>query len=207
MYVRDWDTDELTRSMTDSEAGLFIRCLNHSWVNYGLPADTEEIRQILPGKRSIKSFHRDWPRVAACFKTGAELATNSDATLAELATNSNANRLFNAKQEHQWRGQKAFSEKQSETAKSGWDKRKARLGIGGTRGGDSANPSGSSDATALPTQAQAQAQAQTQLSKGTHCRMFRDYGEGHDEEKGARSYPSGADDILDGFSRINEGQG
>lgn len=162
LFVRDWDSDEATRLMTDSEAGLFVRALNHAWTNYGLPPDPDEIMAALPGKRTRKSFHRDWPRVAACFMTGAELAANSDGSLAELAMNSNVNRLFNAKQEQQRLGQKAFSHKQSETAKSGWDKRKARLGSQGEDGGDSIRRPGNSDATALPTQ------AQTHISKNEH---------------------------------------
>ena len=38
-YPKDFETDERVRLMTDEELGFYVRCLNHAWLNRGLPAE------------------------------------------------------------------------------------------------------------------------------------------------------------------------
>ena len=67
LYPGDFDSDERMRSLDDCEVGLFLRCLNHAWLNNGLPDDPEEIERIIPGKRSPETFQKLWERVSKCF--------------------------------------------------------------------------------------------------------------------------------------------
>ncbi len=66
LYPSDFDADENIRGMDDAELGFFIRCLNHAWVNRGLPADPEEIDRVIPGRRA-KPFAETWTRVSRSF--------------------------------------------------------------------------------------------------------------------------------------------
>ncbi len=66
LYPSDFDADENIRGMDDAELGFFIRCLNHAWMNRGLPADPEEIDRVIPGRRA-KPFADTWPRVSRSF--------------------------------------------------------------------------------------------------------------------------------------------
>jgi uncharacterized protein YdaU (DUF1376 family) len=65
LYPSDFETDEKIRLMEDDELGLFMRCMNHAWINDGLPQDPEEIRRAL--RDSPDSFQRKWARVGECF--------------------------------------------------------------------------------------------------------------------------------------------
>jgi uncharacterized protein YdaU (DUF1376 family) len=64
-YPRDFETDEHVRLMDDCEIGLYVRCLNHAWLNNGLPDDPLEIRRAL--RDLPKDFSRKWMRVEPCF--------------------------------------------------------------------------------------------------------------------------------------------
>lgn len=99
-YPKDCDTDEHVRLMDDEELGFYLRCLNHSWLNYGLPEDLSEIARAL--KSPIAYVRKQWKRVGLCFV---------------LASN---NRLVNPKQEEQRQKQKATSETRSAAAASRW---------------------------------------------------------------------------------------
>jgi uncharacterized protein YdaU (DUF1376 family) len=52
--------------MDDREFGFFVRCLNHSWVNGGLPGNIDELAKVLG--RSKHHLARVWPVVSQCFE-------------------------------------------------------------------------------------------------------------------------------------------
>lgn len=64
-YPADADSDEEFRSMTDMELGFYIRCLNHAWMNKGLPADPNERARTLRNSRPYAD--RMWKRVGGRF--------------------------------------------------------------------------------------------------------------------------------------------
>lgn len=64
-YPKDCDTDENVRAMDDREFGLYMRCLNHAWLNRGLPVDTKELSRVLNRKHSY--LMKLWPRISKCF--------------------------------------------------------------------------------------------------------------------------------------------
>lgn len=82
MYPADADTDENHRGLTDAELGLFTRCLNHAWVNGGIPADIDALARVIP-KATKASLRKLWPAVSKCFRTSEE----------------NSERLVNSRQE------------------------------------------------------------------------------------------------------------
>lgn len=53
--------------MDDAEIGFYIRCLNHSWVNGGIPADPIERSRQLHTRKDTAD--RRWARVGKCFQT------------------------------------------------------------------------------------------------------------------------------------------
>lgn len=65
MYPQDFDCDETVRLMEDCELGMFIRMLNHSWVNDGLPGNADALRRTLRYTQS--DFDSRWPAVEPCF--------------------------------------------------------------------------------------------------------------------------------------------
>ena len=65
MYPKDFDADERVRLMTMCELGLYIRCLNHAWINKSLPNDITKIAKIVG--EPIKNVKRSWPAVSRCF--------------------------------------------------------------------------------------------------------------------------------------------
>jgi hypothetical protein len=70
MYPKDFDSDKNVRLMDDCDLGLFIRCLNHSWTNDGLPTDPEEIRRSFRDNR--EDFLNKWKRVEPCFPIASD---------------------------------------------------------------------------------------------------------------------------------------
>ena len=64
-FPKDAESDAKYAAMSLTELGLYHRCLNHSWMNDGLPGDPQEIAREL--RVPIKDFIRHWPRVSACF--------------------------------------------------------------------------------------------------------------------------------------------
>jgi len=69
-YPGDADTDEEFRKMGDSEIGFYIRCLNHSWLNKGIPADPAERARALRDRRSYAD--KMWERVGRKFITSPD---------------------------------------------------------------------------------------------------------------------------------------
>lgn len=67
LYPSDFDQDEAIRGMTDEEVGFYVRCLNHAWINNGLPPEHEEIERVIPGRRDHEAFERIWKRVSRCW--------------------------------------------------------------------------------------------------------------------------------------------
>lgn len=102
-YPKDCDTDEKVRAMDDREFGFYVRCLNHSWLNGGLPIDPKEIMRVLGRPPSYTS--KVWPRVEPCFhvdKTGT--------------------RLINERQERQRKSQQEFRESRRNASAVRWGK-------------------------------------------------------------------------------------
>lgn len=64
-YPKDCDTDENVRLMDDREFGFYMRCLNHSWLNFGLPLESGERARVLG--RTQNYVEKRWERVGRCF--------------------------------------------------------------------------------------------------------------------------------------------
>jgi uncharacterized protein YdaU (DUF1376 family) len=64
-YPKDADTDENIRMMDDAEYGFYGRCLNHAWINGGLPGSIEDIARVL--QRPVAIARKRWERVGKCF--------------------------------------------------------------------------------------------------------------------------------------------
>jgi len=70
-YPADADTDANFRAMSDADIGFYIRCLNHAWINGGIPADPVERARVLHTRTDIANRH--WERVGKCFVTSSSL--------------------------------------------------------------------------------------------------------------------------------------
>lgn len=70
MYPADADTDENFRALTNEELGLYWRCLNHAWINHGLPGDPDAIATVL--RENFKNFRKSWKRLEKCFQLNSE---------------------------------------------------------------------------------------------------------------------------------------
>jgi uncharacterized protein YdaU (DUF1376 family) len=64
-YPADAGMDENYSTMTDEELGFYHRCLNHSWINNGLPYELIDIARSL--RVTTEYLDRVWPRVGKCF--------------------------------------------------------------------------------------------------------------------------------------------
>lgn len=64
-HPKDFDTDEHVRLMDMCEVGLYVLCLNHSWINGSLPDDVRKIAKIV-GQPLLK-VKRSWSAVSQCF--------------------------------------------------------------------------------------------------------------------------------------------
>ena len=51
--------------MDDADIGFYIRCLNHSWINGGIPADPKERARVMRTQRGAAD--KRWLRVGKCF--------------------------------------------------------------------------------------------------------------------------------------------
>lgn len=67
-YPTDAESDSKYAAMTLAELGLYHRCLNHAWVNNGLPQDPYELGREL--RLSVADIKKLWPRVSQCFELG-----------------------------------------------------------------------------------------------------------------------------------------
>lgn len=64
-YPKDAESDSKYTSLSLPELGLYHRCMNHSWLNDGIPEDVEEISREL--RITLADTNRYWPRVSKCF--------------------------------------------------------------------------------------------------------------------------------------------
>jgi uncharacterized protein YdaU (DUF1376 family) len=101
-YPKDCDTDENVRAMDDREFGFYVRCLNHSWLNNGLPSDPVEIVRIIGRPKSY--IDKVWPRVSKCFRLDGD-------------------RLVNNRQEEERQSRADYREDRSKAGKAGNEKR------------------------------------------------------------------------------------
>lgn len=99
-YPKECDTDENIRMMNDAEFGFFMRCLNHAWLNDGLPDNLDDISRAL--NRSLALVTKYWVRVGKCFHI-------------------ENGRNRNSKQELQRKDALAFSEIKSKAANARWE--------------------------------------------------------------------------------------
>lgn len=51
--------------MDDSDLGFFHRCLNHAWINGGIPADPKERARVL--RTRLDTANKRWLRVGKCW--------------------------------------------------------------------------------------------------------------------------------------------
>jgi hypothetical protein len=66
MYPADADTDENFRAMNDEERGFYWRCLNHAWINGGLPVERSLRARCLFVEAALHD--KLWERVGLCFE-------------------------------------------------------------------------------------------------------------------------------------------
>jgi hypothetical protein len=64
-YPKDWETDEQVRMMDFAERGFFLTCLNHSWLNDGLPERAEDMAKLFGASR--RQTEKLWAKVRICF--------------------------------------------------------------------------------------------------------------------------------------------
>jgi len=75
MHPKDFDSDENVRLMGMCELGLYIRCLNHAWVNGSIPDDPTKIAKITGFP--LREVKKSWPAVSKCFtKSDGDVLVN-----------------------------------------------------------------------------------------------------------------------------------
>lgn len=65
MWVDDFDDDEKVLAMGLSEVGLYLLCLNRSWVYGSLPDNAEEVAVLV--RRKASDVRKAWAKVRACY--------------------------------------------------------------------------------------------------------------------------------------------
>jgi hypothetical protein len=91
--------------MDDEHFGFYVRCLNHAWLNDGLPESIEEIAQVL-GRRAWK-VRKLWVKVGICFELFEK-------------------RWVNLEQESQRKSAREFVESRRRAAVSRWEQKAAK---------------------------------------------------------------------------------
>ena len=69
-YPKDFLTDAKASRMSLAELGLYLLCLDYSWINDGLPADEEEVQKTV--RISRRNFQSAFSAVEPCFPIGAD---------------------------------------------------------------------------------------------------------------------------------------
>lgn len=100
LYVDDWTRS--TATMTDEQAGAYMRLLCHAWAENGLPTDEAAIRAI--GRWSPAAWKRIWPVVSTKWFE-------------------HEGRLMNGRQERERQGRDAFRDARSAAGKRGASQR------------------------------------------------------------------------------------
>lgn len=70
-YPADAESDSKYASLDLAELGLYHRCLNHAWLNNGIPDDLTELSREL--RIPEKEVRRLWPRVSRCFVVSPDM--------------------------------------------------------------------------------------------------------------------------------------
>ena len=96
LYVDDWM--RATATMTDEQAGAYMRLLCHAWAEGGLPRDETAIRSI--GRWSPTAWRRIWPAVAGKWRE-------------------QDGRLVNPRQERERKGRDAYRELKATAGRTG----------------------------------------------------------------------------------------
>lgn len=104
-YPKDCDSDEKVRAMDDREFGFYVRCLNHSWLNDGLPADLDRLSVVMHRTRSYVG--RVWPALIGCFEE-------------------QNGRLVNPRQERERKSQSEFNQAMVEAGRRSGEVRRAK---------------------------------------------------------------------------------
>lgn len=99
-YPSDFDSDEEVKLMTLEELGFYLKCLNHSWVNKGLPGSVELIARLTG--LSAEHAERLWGVVGRKYRRSG-------------------NRYVNDRQERERAAAIEVSKKRSAAGKSGAD--------------------------------------------------------------------------------------
>ena len=112
MYPKDFDTDENVRMLDLTETGLFVLCLNHAWINDGLPADPEDIARAL----KIPNLSKIWPRVSKCFYPDGDRLRNKrqeEERSVAVAKSENNSRAARTPRERLANAERTLSERKS----------------------------------------------------------------------------------------------
>lgn len=113
-YPADFLADKNVQCMTDAQIGIYIKLLCHAWLEGSIPSDLDQLSRF--ATKEPDSFKDNWRWISSCFEVCKK----------------DPSKLINPRLEKERRKQKSFSRKQSNAAKSRWQKEK------------------SGDATALP---------------------------------------------------------
>jgi uncharacterized protein YdaU (DUF1376 family) len=89
--------------MDDREFGFYMRCLNHAWLNHGLPGELARLAVVMG--RTKGYVNKIWPAIAPCFEI-------------------ESGRFFNRKQEESRENVREFLRKRQASANSRWSKSK-----------------------------------------------------------------------------------
>ncbi len=104
-YPADAEVDDNFRAMDDCDIGFYLRCLNHAWINGGIPADPKERARVL--RTRLDTANKRWERVGKCFVTSTSMP----------------DQLINLRQETERGLASRKSQQASESAKVGSERR------------------------------------------------------------------------------------
>ncbi len=103
-YPADAEMDENFRSMSDADIGYYIRCLNHSWINGSIPADSKQRARALGVQPHYDKTR--WGRVGPCW----------------VLSSQDKNRMVNRRQEFEKEDARKKSLKAAESVKARYDR-------------------------------------------------------------------------------------
>ena len=91
-FPADAIADEKYRTLNDAELGLYHRCLDHAWLNGGIPANLDELAALF--NRSRSQLQKIWPKVSRCWyeSNGRLLNRRQEDERAHAIEKSEANR-------------------------------------------------------------------------------------------------------------------
>ena len=107
-YPRDFETDQVVILMDNAQRGIYLRFLNSSWLNEGIPADVESLA-VLAGE-PLSKFRKMWPRISQKW----------------VPKEGDPSKLVNPRQERERKSQLENIAKASESGRVGAEKRWGR---------------------------------------------------------------------------------